>query len=60
MSDEELKKRMALLEFAYDQLIKEVSQIDKLMRKIGFANGIHTLKFAAEELIARGQKLGDL
>ncbi|MBF5050658.1 hypothetical protein CLAVI_000272 [Candidatus Clavichlamydia salmonicola] len=34
-------------EFAYDQLLKEVEDIDQVLRDVGFVNGWASLKKAA-------------
>ena len=50
MSDEELKDRVAYLESMNDQLETEIAHIDELMRLLGFAEGLETVKAAAQEL----------
>ena len=51
MEKEELKKRAAKLESVCDQLQSEMDYLDKLLKKVGFEEGIKTLKEAAIELI---------
>ncbi len=46
-----LKKRISELETINDQLAAEIRYLDKLLKKIGFNNGLKTLKFAAKELL---------
>jgi len=50
MTEDELLERIAQLEFQNDQLISEMQYIDTLLRKIGFANGLQSVKEAAREL----------
>lgn len=46
-----LLKKMAQLETANDHLLTELAYINELMKKIGFDNGIATVKAAAESLV---------
>ncbi len=48
---EQLIKRISELESLNDQLLTEVRNLDDLLRKVGFDDGLKTLKFAAKELI---------
>lgn len=54
MTKKELLKKIAVLESLNDQLCTEVTNIDCLMRMVGFASGIETVKATAREMIARG------
>ena len=54
MTKKELMKKIALLESLNDQLCTEVSHVDLLMKMVGFAGGIETIKATAKEMIARG------
>lgn len=54
MNTNELLKRIALLESVNDYLETEVSNLDHLMRKVGFKHGLETVKATASELIDRG------
>lgn len=54
MNTNELLKKIALLESINDYLETEVSNLDILMRKVGFKNGLETVKATATELIDRG------
>lgn len=54
MTKKELMRKIALLESINDQLSTEVSHIDLLMKMVGFAGGIETIKATAKEMIARG------
>ena len=47
----QLVKRVSELESLNDQLISELRFLDDLLRKVGFAEGLKTLKSAAEDLI---------
>jgi hypothetical protein len=48
---EELLRRVSELETINDQLLTEISSLDELLRKVGFEEGLKTLKFAAKELM---------
>ena len=48
---EKLLKSISELESLNDQLISELRFLDELLRKVGFAEGLKTLKSAAEDLI---------
>lgn len=50
----QLLKKLAYLESINDQLSTEVSYVDQLMRMVGFARGLETVKATAEEMIAKG------
>lgn len=47
-------KKIAKLESINDQLMTEVSYVDQLMRLVGFAGGIETVKATAKEIIDKG------
>jgi hypothetical protein len=51
MSPEQMRKRISELESINDQLQTEIRYLDKLLREVGFEEGLKTLKFAAKELI---------
>jgi hypothetical protein len=51
MTKDQLERKIALLESVNDQLVTEVAYIDKLMRLIGFSDGLRTIKNTAQELI---------
>ena len=51
MDQSEAMQRIAYLEFENDQLNAELRYIDKLLRAIGFPEGLATVKEAALELI---------
>ena len=54
MTKNQLMKKIAVLESINDQLSTEVSYIDQLMRLVGFAGGIETVKATAREIIDKG------
>ncbi len=45
------EKKIAYLEFVNDQLISEIQYVDRLLRLIGFPDGLDTIKSAAAEVI---------
>jgi hypothetical protein len=51
MNKEELLKKISELESINDQLISEIRYLDKLLKQVGFEEGLKTLKFAAKELL---------
>lgn len=56
MSNKEaLLKRISELESLNDQLQAEIRYLDTLLKKVGFANGLSTLKTAAQEWLDRDQ-----
>lgn len=57
MTKAQLLKKIALLESVNDQLSTEVTYVDQLMRVLGFAYGIETLKATANEIIEKGLQL---
>lgn len=48
---EQLLRKISELESLNDQLISELRFLDELLRKVGFEEGLKTLKSAAEDLI---------
>jgi hypothetical protein len=50
MENEDLHERIAQLEFQNDQLTSELEYIDQLLRSVGFADGLQSVKAAAQEL----------
>jgi hypothetical protein len=55
MEKEKLLKRISELESMNDQLVAEIRFLDDLLRKVGFEEGLKTLKYAAQELIEQDQ-----
>lgn len=51
MEQSKLLKRISELESINDQLISELRFLDSLLRKIGFEEGLKTLKMAAQEIL---------
>ncbi|HAZ15667.1 MAG TPA: hypothetical protein DCY54_03420 [Parachlamydiales bacterium] len=51
MTKEEMLKRISELETINDQLLSEVHHLDRILRQIGFEEGLKTLKAAAHELM---------
>jgi len=50
----QLQSKLARLESINDQLQTEITQVDALLRAVGFEEGLSTLKTAAVEYIALG------
>lgn len=46
-----LERKIAYLEFVNDQLSSEMEYVDRLLRLIGFPDGLETIKSAAQEVI---------
>lgn len=46
-----MEKRISELETINDQLVAELSYLDRLLKEVGFENGLSTLKMAAQELL---------
>jgi len=55
MEKEQLQKRISELETINDQLVAELSYLDRLLKEVGFENGLLTLKMAAQELLDEEQ-----
>ncbi|MCX6987639.1 MAG: hypothetical protein NT065_05745 [Chlamydiae bacterium] len=51
MEENQLLRRISELESINDQLISEIRFLDTLLRKIGFEEGLKTLKMAAQEIV---------
>lgn len=47
----ELLRRMAALESMNDQLLAELAYLDRLMRQIGFSDGLKSVKETALEIM---------
>lgn len=50
MQLKKLLNRVAYLEFVNDQIMSELIQTDKVLRSIGFQDGLKSVKQAAEEI----------
>ena len=59
MTKKQLLHKIAVLESVNDQLSTEVAYVDQLMKMIGFAEGIQTVKATAQEIIEKGYDLDD-
>jgi hypothetical protein len=51
MDNAQMLKKISELESINDQLQTEIRYLDRLLKEIGFQDGLKTLKFAAKELI---------
>lgn len=54
MTKAQLLKKIAVLETINDQLSTEVQYVDRLMRNLGFSEGLATVKLSAQEIINNG------
>ncbi len=54
--EERIKKRLSELESLNDQLMAEMQYLDRLLKEVGFENGLQTLKMAALELLDEKDK----
>ena len=59
MTKKDLIKEIARLESVNDHLLTELSYIDRLMRLVGFAGGLETVKLTAKEVAEAGNDLLD-
>lgn len=50
MHMKKILEKVAYLEFVNDQLSTELHYVDKLLRAVGFSDGLTTVKQAAKEL----------
>ncbi len=53
-----LKRRISELESINDQLTAELRYLDRLLKEVGFEEGLSTLKFAALELLEEDKEEG--
>jgi len=51
MADKVLSKKIAELEFQHDQLLAELQYVDRLLRAVGFTDGLRTIKATALDLL---------
>jgi hypothetical protein len=58
MNQDKLYKKISELESINDQLQAEIRYLDKLLREVGFEEGLKTLKFAAKEMLEQDKHLG--
>lgn len=54
MTKAQLLKKIAVLESINDQLSTEVEYVDRLMRLLGFSEGLLTVKSTAQEILDKG------
>lgn len=59
MKNKRLNKKIAYLEFENDQLHAEIAYVDRLLRMIGFSEGLETIKLAAREILTQNQETED-
>lgn len=59
MTNVELERKIALLESVNDQLTSELQYVDQLMRQLGFAEGLLTIKSTAQEILAQSDVEGE-
>lgn len=59
MTKKKLEQKIAQLESINDQLCAEMSYLDQLMKLIGFAGGIDTVKATANEIIKKGYNINN-
>ena len=57
--DQTLKRQIAALESQLDQFESELGNLDDILKKCGFPEGISTLKSTVEELIAETRRSDD-
>ena len=51
MEKKDLVRKISRLESVNDQLVAEIRYLDQIARKLGFCDGLKTLKAAAVELL---------
>jgi endonuclease III len=51
-----LEQKLARLETMNDQLETELTSLDELLRRVGFSNGIATVKATASEILVERKK----
>lgn len=56
MNENKLIKKIAHLESLNDLLISELQYLDQISRKLGFHEGLKTLKAAAQEMLQEQEK----
>ncbi len=57
MDKQQLLKRRQHLEEENEQLVRELIEVDQLMRLAGFSNGLETVKATAQELVRHKEEL---
>lgn len=56
MKTKSLEKKIAYLEFENDQLHAEIEYVDRLLKLIGFSDGLETIKLAAQEILNQNEE----
>ncbi|HXF28458.1 MAG TPA: hypothetical protein VN457_01290 [Chlamydiales bacterium] len=56
MDVKKMLEKMAHLEFVNDQVVAELQSTDQLLRRIGFADGLSSVKSAAQEIYEQERK----
>ncbi len=56
MTKKDLLKKIGYLESINDHLLSELKDLDHLMRLVGFAGGLETVKLTAQELYESGKE----
>ena len=54
MTKTQLLKKIAVLESINDQLSAEVEYVDRLMKLLGFSEGLLTVKSTAQDILENG------
>ncbi len=57
MNKAELLKKLAELESINDQLQAELRELDRMLKELGFPEGLQTLKEAGEEVLEEEREL---
>lgn len=56
MTKAQLEKKIARLEFVYDQLEAELLYVDDLLKSVGFPRGLDSAKEVAIELLGEAEQ----
>ncbi len=59
MTKAQLEKKIARLEFVYDQLEAELLYVDQLLQAVGFPHGLASAKEVALDLLAKTQTVAE-
>lgn len=51
MGEDQMMRKISQLEFQNDQLVAEMEYIDMLLRRVGFSEGLETVKWAAKDIV---------
>lgn len=60
MTETEILKRIAELEFIHDQLSAELIYLDRLLRSVGFPEGLRSAREVALDILNGEQEEGEL